>query len=510
MGFCAVVLAGTSGSRLFPLSEGIPKALLPVGNRPMISFILDSLRRAGANEAVVATTPRFEPAVRAAIARDVEEGRVEWTESPVAASSKPRLRVSIAVVNEMYGSGEALRELCRDERLRARRELLVLSGETLASAGALLQLAQAHRARGCDVTLLAHERFDVADGAAAAGGKPAKKPKVDSADVELMMMTLDGRVAQKVSLLELDDDDDPDGAEGGSLLIDKALLRRAPRLVVRADLVDAHAYFFDGPALRAGFFGGASEAGCLAHASALRADVVPLLAHRYFKLTLQPPGAPDPADEDPYSVYTALMAPGGDGEFGAEEQKVAASPEARADTPPMPSLGGKPLCANGATAVIVSNQEPADAGDDDGEDALGGRDFAVRVRAVQAYVAMCRHVVARAASGRAPPGSVDGKLMKRDGSLVGSGSEIGDKVQLKHTTVGRGCTIGARCKINNSVIFDGVTIGDGCVIQNSIVCAGASVQDKCNLNDCQVGADTVVPANTVARQEVFVANEADQ
>ena len=36
------------------------------------------------------------------------------------------------------------------------------------------------------------------------------------------------------------------------------------------------------------------------------------------------------------------------------------------------------------------------------------------------------------------------------------------------------------------------------------------IHEKCNLNDVQVGANTVIQANTVAKQEVFVENENDE
>ena len=47
MEFQAVVMAAGTGSRMFPLTEELPKALLPVGNLPMIWYPINLLDKAG-------------------------------------------------------------------------------------------------------------------------------------------------------------------------------------------------------------------------------------------------------------------------------------------------------------------------------------------------------------------------------------------------------------------------------------------------------------------------------
>lgn len=45
--FTVVIMAGGAGSRLAPLTDGLPKALLPVANRPLITHVLETFERAG-------------------------------------------------------------------------------------------------------------------------------------------------------------------------------------------------------------------------------------------------------------------------------------------------------------------------------------------------------------------------------------------------------------------------------------------------------------------------------
>ena len=50
-----VILAGGTGSRLHPLTRITNKHLLPIGDRPMISYAIEALVKAGVNEMMVVT-----------------------------------------------------------------------------------------------------------------------------------------------------------------------------------------------------------------------------------------------------------------------------------------------------------------------------------------------------------------------------------------------------------------------------------------------------------------------
>ena len=152
----AVVLVGGFGTRLRPLTEAIPKPMLPVGHRPMLARLVDRLAAGGVREVVLALGFRPEPFVEAFPDGRIGEVRITYAvePEPLDTGGAIRFAADVAGIDDTFvvANGDVMTDLdlarlLAVHRDRAAEATIHLIGVEEPSAFGVVDLGSDHAVR---------------------------------------------------------------------------------------------------------------------------------------------------------------------------------------------------------------------------------------------------------------------------------------------------------------------------------------------------------------------------
>uniref|UniRef100_A0A7R9SVV9 Translation initiation factor eIF2B subunit gamma n=1 Tax=Polyblepharides amylifera TaxID=1486889 RepID=A0A7R9SVV9_9CHLO len=465
VGFQAVVLAGGMAKRFGVLNaDDMPKSMIPVGNRPLLSYSLDALEAAGFTDILLMMCG---DAAARGVARLVD-------------SYSARMRIQVVTSPEESGTAQALRSV--QDRLLA-DNILIVSGDLICDGAAGL-LVKAHLSRHApSASLLIGPRPQPPE----SGGKLKPEDYI-------------GLCPRRSRLLFM-----CSGASAGKeLRVRRALLSSGGQIDLHTDLQDAHFYIFSRKKLL-------SVLDAHPNMTSIKEHVLPYMARRQFSegsgLRKKPSGAAS-ASSSPVDAAEPRVGKGPTEDPTTSAPETPQQQDQQEEEEEEVELGGKV----GMYGELLGAGGGVEGGGVYAE--LVKDKYVIRVNSLDTYCDANRDV--------AQPGvaaHLTGFTLSKYDNVVDKTAELGNR-----TTIGPGCIVGAQCvlgdrssirrsvlgkgvklannvKIINSVVGEGAHIEEGCHVQGSVVCAGAMLGEKSSLRDCQVAAGYHVPANIEYRSE---------
>ncbi|KAG8981617.1 hypothetical protein FRB93_008505 [Tulasnella sp. JGI-2019a] len=95
----------------------------------------------------------------------------------------------------------------------------------------------------------------------------------------------------------------------------------------------------------------------------------------------------------------------------------------------------------------------------------------------------------------APPDQlIDRRAQISSDSLIGASTRVGERTSIKKTVIGSHCTIGKGVKISGCVLMDFVVVKDGAKLDNTILSRHVVVEEKSTAKDCEAATGVVLAA----------------
>jgi len=443
-----VVLAAGRGSRMTDLTSQVPKALLPIGNMPMVWYPINMLERAGFEEAIVLVLASY---------------LAEATKLLKLCEVKIKLDLVAVPDQEFLGTADSLR-LIKD---KIKRDVLVVSCDLIMDVS-LHHLANVYRTYDATVTMLLYSVPDQQADPPVPGPKSKKRTERD-------FIGFDDK-GRRVLFMTCEADLDAD-----QIGLKRSVLKKHPNINIRSNVTDCHLYIIKKWVI--------NYLADKTHISSIKGELIPHLVKKQFskkKKDLPNPHASVLSEDTKTDILNYV-----------QEDTTALNIQEMSTW--IDHTGDMADCYHGDKIRCYAHVV---------KDGLCVRTNTVGTycetnKQILKYLKTWNKDLASINN----TATIKGKPQIGSDCMVGERTTVEEKVSVKRSVIGKHCCVAEKVKVNNSVIMDQVQLNEGCSIQGCVVSTGAVLGEKCELKDCVVGSGQHIAANSKYTNEALVGDE---
>ncbi|XP_047123195.1 translation initiation factor eIF2B subunit gamma isoform X1 [Hydra vulgaris] len=441
-----VILAAGEGSKMFPLTENIPKCLMPIGNMPMIWYVVNQLERSGFQDFIV-------------IVRSNDASLVQQTLQSLCLSSSTFDFIKLQD-DEDFGTCDALRLL----KSKIKSDILVASCDLISEAP-VHRLVDIHRIYDASITVMLSKPVELQlekDVTAANQHKSASH--IGNKDV----VSID---TQENRLLYFANEGD---IESDNIVFKKSMMKRYSNIKLLTNLVDCHLYIMKKWILEYIASNNKLEN--------IKSDAIPLIVRKQFsvqKKSVKDMGLKTVKSDDSKDIHSFLPS-SKESKYITEYSSYQGS--CLKDSIKCHVYVSDSFClrVNTIPSYIFMNRQLSKL-----------KDIAPNLEYKRLH----------------PTTAVNEKSQIGNDCLVGESTTCAQNTSIKKSVIGKHCVICSNVRITNCIIMNHVTISSGSNLHNSIICDNCYIQENASLTNCQVSAGQTVKENRNLKNEVVVSEE---
>ncbi|XP_074650002.1 translation initiation factor eIF2B subunit gamma-like [Tubulanus polymorphus] len=453
MEFQPIIMAAGRGSRMTEIIAKTPKALLPVGNKPMVWYPIKMLEKAGFEEAIIIVQRGHRKSIERVLVDELQVNvKLEFVSIPD---------------EEDWGTADSLRFI----RDKIKTDVLVVSSDLISDVS-VQRVADVHRAHDATLTMLLSASKDYASETIAVPGPKSKK----KSEVEFV-----GLESQEHGNRLLFLSSEADFEE--NITFRKSIFRKHPCIDIRNDLVDGHLYL-----LKKWVVDFLHE-----HKSVttVKGELLPYLVKKQFSQK----NNGIHAIEENINIAMADSPQKGDGrdlyDYGEEDElcKLAREWSTWND-----HSGDMAECYHGNKIRCYGYVM------DDG--------LLMRVNNLAAFCDANRQaskflseIAGKELANIHPQVNVPQKAQVGTECMVGEWTNVGEKVTIKKSFIGKHCNVSEKVRMTNCIVMNHVTVSESCNAQGCVIGDNVHIGENTDLKDCII-LENVAPSSKLSNEVI--------